>query len=79
MNQVRIAAIGLGARGQYMLETLLLHMDNVRITAVCDLLEERITRTVEETERVYGEGNRPFASKITERCWIVTTWTPSSS
>ena len=62
MNQVRTAAIGLGARGYSMLEALLLHMDNVRITAVCDLYEDRVTRAADAAERVYGEGNRPFAS-----------------
>ena len=36
MNPVRTAAIGLGARGYSMLHALLLHMDNVKITAVCD-------------------------------------------
>ena len=62
MNQVRTAAIGLGARGYSMLEALLLHMDNVRITAVCDLYEDRVTRAADATERAYGEGNRPFTS-----------------
>ena len=62
MNQVRTAAIGLGCRGYSMLEALLLHMDNVRITAVCDLYEDRVTRAADATERAYGEGNRPFTS-----------------
>ena len=62
MNQVRTAAIGLGARGYSMLEALLLHMDNVKITAVCDLYEDRVTRAADAVERVYGEGNRPFTS-----------------
>ena len=62
MNQVRTAAIGLGCRGYSMLEALLLHMDNVRITAVCDLYDDRVTRAADATERAYGEGNRPFTS-----------------
>ena len=62
MNQVRTAAIGLGARGYSMLHALLLHMDNVRITAVCDLYEDRLNRATDAVEKVYGEGNRPFAS-----------------
>ena len=62
MNQVRTAAIGLGARGYSMLHALLLHMDNVRITAVCDLYEDRLNRAADAVEKVYGEGNRPFAS-----------------
>ena len=62
MNQVRTAAIGLGCRGYSMLEALLLHMDNVKITAVCDLYEDRVTRAADATERAYGEGNRPFTS-----------------
>ena len=62
MNQVRTAAIGLGSRGYSMLKSLLLHMDNLKITAVCDLYEDRVTRAANIVEQTYGEGNRPFAS-----------------
>ena len=57
MNQVRTAAIGLGCRGYSMLEALLLHMDNVRITAVCDLYEDRVTRAADATAAIASLGH----------------------
>lgn len=55
MDKVRTAVVGLGGRGQSMLDALLLHMSNVEITAVCDAYEDRMMNGVRSVEREYGK------------------------
>ncbi len=62
MDQVRVAAIGIGSRGYGILASLLLHMDNVRVTAVCDLYPDRAQAGADETARIYGEEGRPVST-----------------
>ncbi len=62
MDKVRIAAVGVGGRGYGVLDCLLLHMDNLIITAVCDLYEDRVQAAAEAVVRAYGEEGRPFAT-----------------
>ncbi len=61
-DSVRVAAVGLGSRGYSILEGLLEHMDNVRVTAVCDLYADRVEAGVASVARAYGEAHRPFAT-----------------
>ena len=60
MDRVRTAVVGLGSRGQSMLDALLLTMDNVYVTAVCDSYADRTENGARSVERAYGK--RPFAS-----------------
>ena len=60
MEKVRTAVVGLGCRGQAILDGLLLGMDNVQVTAVCDSYEDRTENGACSVERAYGK--RPFAS-----------------
>ena len=60
MEKVRVAAVGLGGRGQSVLDGLLLGMDTLRVTVVCDLYEDRVACGAASVERAYGE--RPFAT-----------------
>lgn len=60
MEQVRVAVIGLGCRGQFLMEALLLGMDNLRVTVVCDSYPDRTEWGAVKVESVYGE--RPFAT-----------------
>ena len=60
MKKLNVAAIGLGARGHSVLEGLLLGMNNVNITAVCDTYEDRTERGAATVEKVTGK--RPFAT-----------------
>lgn len=60
MEKVRTAVIGLGCRGQFLLEGLLLGMDNLRVTVVCDSYADRTEWGAAKVEAVYGE--RPFAT-----------------
>ncbi len=62
MEQVRVAAVGLGGRGYGILEGLLLHMDNVCITAVCDLYPDRTAAARAAVVRAYGEAKAPFTT-----------------
>ena len=62
MNQVRTAVVGLGGRGYGILAGLVLGMDNVRVTAVCDLYPDRVEQGVQAVVNAYGEEGRPFAS-----------------
>ncbi len=59
-NRVRTAVIGLGSRGQSILDGLLLGIDNVKVTAVCDTYADRTENGVRSVERAYGE--TPFAT-----------------
>ena len=60
MDKVRVAVIGVGCRGQYMLEHCLLEMDNLLITTVCDTYEDR-TQWAVDTVIKHG-GQEPFAT-----------------
>ena len=60
MEKVRVGIIGLGCRGQFILDGLLLYMDNVHVTAVCDLYEDRVEHGAASVEHAYGQ--RPFSS-----------------
>ena len=47
MEKVRVALIGLGERGQqYLSDELLCHMDDVEITVLCDIYEDRMQASV---------------------------------
>ncbi len=62
MEKVKVAAVGVGGRGYGILEGLLLHMDNVEITAVCDLYADRTEAAAAAVVRAYGEDHAPFAT-----------------
>ncbi len=62
MDKVRVAAVGVGGRGYGVLTALLLQMDNVTVTAVCDLYEDRVKAAADATAATYGEENRPFGT-----------------
>ncbi|MBQ1982012.1 MAG: Gfo/Idh/MocA family oxidoreductase [Clostridia bacterium] len=61
-NKVKTAVVGLGGRGFGLLDALLVTMDNVEITAVCDLYPDRLQAGVDSVVRAYGEDHRPFAT-----------------
>ncbi len=62
MNKVRVAAVGIGGRGYGILDGLLVHMDNLTVTAVCDLYEDRVQAAEDSVVRAYGEEHRPFGT-----------------
>ena len=60
MDKVRVAVVGVGSRGRYMLEHCLLNMDNMCVTAVCETYEDRTQWAAQKVEEVSGQ--KPFAS-----------------
>ncbi len=62
MEKVRVAAVGVGGRGYGILAGLLVHMDNVTVTAVCDLYEDRVKAAEDAVAAKYGEEQRPFGT-----------------
>ncbi|MBE6999099.1 MAG: gfo/Idh/MocA family oxidoreductase [Ruminococcaceae bacterium] len=57
---VRIAFVGLSGRGYGLMDLMLTTMDDVKITAVCDLYEDRTEKARARVEEVTGVS--PFAS-----------------
>ncbi len=62
MDKVRVAAVGVGGRGYGILAGLLVHMDNLTVTAVCDLYEDRVRAAENAVAQTYGEAARPFGT-----------------
>lgn len=59
MNELRIGLIGAGARGESLLNAVLLPLTKIKVTAVCDLYEDRTEKAAGQAEAAYGV--RPFA------------------
>ena len=81
MEKVRVAVIGLGARGQYIVKPMLLEMDNCEIVAVCDLYQDRVDLVVsqikEETGKdVFGttDYKEILARKDIDAVLVITSW-----
>ncbi len=58
MKQLRLGVVGLSGRGFGMMQQVFLPMEDILVTAVCDLYEDRVQRAKEETEKV--QGNTPL-------------------
>ena len=81
MEKVRVAVVGIGCRGQYMMEHCLLEMDNMVVTAVCDTYEDRVQWGVDTVVR-HGQP-APFAStnwhdvlnkELADAVMILSSW-----
>lgn len=59
-DKIRLAYVGLGARGYTVLTNCFLHMDDVEVVSVCDLIPERCDRAVKEI--VASGGKEPFVT-----------------
>lgn len=79
-KQVDFAVIGLGGRGAGLLDVLL-RMEDVNITAVCDLYQDRVENAAKKVKK--AKGNTPFCTldyrEIFEKCTvdgvlIATNW-----
>ncbi len=60
MDKIRLGVIGLGGRGWGMLRGEILKMDDVEVTAVCDLYPDRCDRAADAVEKKIGK--RPFST-----------------
>ena len=77
VKKLRVGLIGLGARGSSLLESVLLPMEDVEITAVCDVYEDR---TASATALLEKAENMPrLLCKAQTSCCGCLLWTPWSS
>ena len=60
MEKLRVGVIGLSGRGYGQMKNIILPRDNVEVTAVCDLYEDRNERAAATVEEKYGK--RPFVT-----------------
>lgn len=60
MQKLRLGIIGFGKRGQGILHCLLQNMDDIIVTAVCDLYQDRVDWAIAKTEELAG--NVPFGT-----------------
>ena len=60
MKKVKLAIIGLGQRGFYQIRDSLVHFNNIEITGLCDLYQDRIDRAAELIKEKRGE--TPYSS-----------------
>ena len=60
MKKIRFAVIGLGQRGHGVLKSVMLNFDEIEVTAVCDLYQDRVDRAAEEVRN--KKGNTPFTT-----------------
>ena len=54
MEKIRMAVVGYGQRGSYVTVHSLHHINEIEVTAVCDLYQDRIDQGVKESEEKYG-------------------------
>lgn len=83
MDEIRIGFIGYGMRGPGMMSGLM-RFENVRITAVCDLYEDRAQRAANDVKKIYGtepvkyfgpEGYKKLCEqKDVDLVYICTPW-----
>ena len=55
MKKIRMAVIGYGQRGSSVTKNSLYHIDDIEVTAVCDLYEDRIARGIRHGEEKHGK------------------------
>ena len=53
-QEIRLGIIGLGQRGWGLYTGVLQHLEHIRVTAVCDLYEDRMDRMVEAVKENRG-------------------------
>lgn len=81
METIRIGLIGLGCRGRDLLRTSLLPLPQVKITAVCDLYEDRVENTLktladkEITDvRGFTDYRELIASGLVDAVIVASAW-----
>lgn len=81
MKKVRLGVIGLGLRGAYNLENLLVNFDDIKITALCDIYEDRLESAASIVKNKLGF--EPFCSTdyrdilnkdLVDAVYIATSW-----
>ena len=80
-NKIRLGVIGLGCRGMGLLTGLICPMDDVEITAVCDLYEDRREEAVRQVKSAKGTSclstndyRDILAMETVDAVLIITSW-----
>ncbi len=80
MKKLKVGIIGLGGRGYGTMRDCLVLFDNIEITAVCDVYQDRVDRAVELVKEKMG--NTPFATtdyhELLARQDVDAVYVPSS-
>ncbi len=81
LKKIKMAVIGLGGRGMGMLELVLLPMETIEVTAVCDIYDDRCLAAADLVETM--NGNQPqiyhdyedlIQNADVDAAYIVTSW-----
>ena len=54
MNKIRMGVVGYGQRGSYVTVHSLHFINEIEVTAICDLYQDRVDQGVKESEEKYG-------------------------
>ena len=54
MKKIRMAVVGYGQRGSYVTVHSLHFINEIEVTAICDLYQDRVDKGVQENEEKYG-------------------------
>ena len=80
MNKIKVAVIGTGGRGTFH-ANLLSEMDDVEVTAVCDVYSDRVNNAAESVEKIggkrankYTDYNTLLESEVLDGVIIATSW-----
>ena len=81
MKHIRFGVIGVSGRGHSVMKDVILNLDDVSVTAVCDLYQDRCERAVNTVKEISGK--EPFsttdykeviASGLCDAIYIATAW-----
>jgi hypothetical protein len=72
LQPVRLGVIGLGGRGRYLLQCLASNYPGVTVTALCDLIPDRLQQGIGIVKKIKGTSPAGYCSG-----WALTTATVS--
>lgn len=78
---IKVAVIGLGGRGEMMISGVLLHMEDIEVTAVCDVYQDRIDKSLANIKEHSGKDATGYlcykellANINVDAVYISTSW-----
>ena len=81
MKKLKLAVIGLGQRGFFTMRDCTLYFDNIDITVVCDLYQDRVDRAIELSKEKTGRtpyGTRDYKEVLkrddVDAVYVATSW-----
>lgn len=80
MKTLQVGVVGLGARGQGLIEPVLLKMEDIQIAAVCDVYPDRVKNAADSIEKAgyprpfETEDYRDFGNLPLDAVLVLTSW-----